>query len=57
MWKLVITSEKRPPDADAIKAYNGIFNSPLGSVERKAIRALFTVNCPQPTVETEDIEP
>jgi hypothetical protein len=57
MRKLGITSEKRPPDADAIKAYNDIFNSPLRSMERKAIRALFTANCPQPTVETEDIEP
>jgi hypothetical protein len=57
MRKLGITSEKRPPDADAIKAYNDIFNSPLVSTERKAIRALFTANYPQPTVETEDIEP
>jgi hypothetical protein len=57
MRKLGITFEKRPPDADVIKAYNDIFNSPLGSVERKAIKALFTANCPQPTVKIEDIEP
>jgi hypothetical protein len=57
MRKLGITFEKRPPDADVIKAYNDIFNSSLGSVERKAIRALFTANCPQPTVKIDDIEP
>jgi hypothetical protein len=54
---LGITSEKRRPDTDVIKAYNNIFNSPLGSAHRKVIKALFTAHCPQPTVEEEDIEP
>jgi hypothetical protein len=57
MRKLGISSEKRPPETDAIKAYNDIFNSLLGSVHRKAFMALFTMHYPQPTVEIEDIKP
>jgi hypothetical protein len=36
---------RKPPDAEALKAYNDIFRSPLGSEQHKAIRALFTENC------------
>jgi hypothetical protein len=53
MRKWNITSEKRP-DADAIKTYNVIFNLQLGSAHHKV---LFTVNCPQPTVEAMYIKP
>jgi hypothetical protein len=42
---------------DAIKAYNDIFCSPLGSSHRKAIQTLFTVNCPKLSVEAMDVEP
>jgi hypothetical protein len=56
MRKLGITSEERPPDADTIKAYNDIFNSLLGSAQCKAIRALLTAHCPQPSVEVVDME-
>jgi hypothetical protein len=42
MRKWNFTSEQRPPDADAIKAYNDIFNSPLGSAQCETVRALFT---------------
>jgi hypothetical protein len=57
MRKLGITSANRSPDADALKAYDEIYRSPLGSVQCRAIRALFTVNCPQPSVEAADFEP
>jgi hypothetical protein len=57
MRKLGISSEMRPPDVNVMKVYNDIFNSPLGSAHCKAFRALFTVHCPQPTIEVDDIEP
>jgi hypothetical protein len=57
MQKWSITSEKRPPDADAIKAYNDIYSSPLGSVQCEAVRALFTMIGPQPSIEALDIDP
>jgi hypothetical protein len=57
MRKLGISSEMRPPDVNVMKVYNDIFNSPLGSAHCKPFRALFTVHCPQPTIEVEDIEP
>jgi hypothetical protein len=56
MQKWNITSEKRPLDADAIKAYNDFFSSPLGSAQREAVRALFTTIGPQPLVEALDID-
>jgi hypothetical protein len=56
MRKWNITSEKRPPDADAIKAYNDFFSSQLGSAQREAVRALFTAIGPQPSVEALDID-
>jgi hypothetical protein len=57
MHKLGITSANRSPDADALKAYDEIYRSPLGSVQHKAICALFTANCPQLSVEASNIEP
>jgi hypothetical protein len=45
------TSKNKSPDADALKAYNEIYQSPLGSVQCKAIRVLFTAKCPMPSVE------
>jgi hypothetical protein len=52
MRKLGITSTNRSPGADALKAYDEIYLSPLGSVQHRAIRALFTMNCLQLSVET-----
>jgi hypothetical protein len=57
MQKWNIASAQRPPDADAIKAYNDIFNSLLGSAQCEAVRALFTAIGPQPSVEALDIDP
>jgi hypothetical protein len=57
MRKWNITSEKRPPDADAIKAYNDIYSSPLGSAQHEAAWALFTAISPQPSVKALDIDP
>jgi hypothetical protein len=57
MQKWNIASAQRPPDADAIKAYNDIFNSLLGSAQCEAVRALFTAIGPQPSVESLDIDP
>jgi hypothetical protein len=47
MRKWHITSARNPPDADAIQE---VFGSPLGSTQRKAIRALFTANSNQMVV-------
>jgi hypothetical protein len=57
MRKLGITSVNRSSNADALKAYDEIYCSPLGSVQHSAIRALFTTNCPQLSIEASDIEP
>jgi hypothetical protein len=57
MRKLGITSVNRSPHADALKAYDEIYRSPLGSVQRRAIRALLTANCPELSVKASDIEP
>jgi hypothetical protein len=56
MCKLGATSENKSPDVDALKAYNDIFQSPLVSVQCKAIRVLFMMNCPLPSVDLQDIE-
>jgi hypothetical protein len=37
-------------DADAVQAYNEVFRSLLGSVQRKAIQALFTASSSQVVV-------
>jgi hypothetical protein len=55
--KLNIISEKQSPDTEAIKTYDSIFRSPLGSVQRQAVRALFTAHCPAPSVVASDMEP
>jgi hypothetical protein len=33
--------ERLSPDEEAIKAYDSIYRSPLGSKQRMAVRALF----------------
>jgi hypothetical protein len=56
MWKWDITGPRQSLDAEALDDYNVIYQSPLGSVHRKAIRALFTAACPQPLVKV-GVEP
>jgi hypothetical protein len=46
-----ITSERGSPDVDTIKSYNDISRSPLGYSHRKAIQALFMLNCSKLSVE------
>jgi hypothetical protein len=43
MRKWDLTSQGNP-HAEVLQAYNEVFHSPLGSVQRKAIRALFTAS-------------
>jgi hypothetical protein len=57
LHKLNIISEKQLPDTEAIKTYDSIFRSLLGSVQRRAVRALFTAHCPAPSVMASDMEP
>lgn len=57
MRKWGITSETHPPDADALKDYNELYNQPLSSAHRKAIRALFTSEAAQPSGVAQEIEP
>lgn len=48
MRKLGITSTERPPDADAYIEYTELFNVPLTSTHRAAIRTLFHGEPPAP---------
>lgn len=50
-------SVSHPPDADALSDYNAVYNAPLSSALRRAIRALFTAEVPPPPVEALGIEP
>jgi hypothetical protein len=51
-----VTSASRSPDADTLEEYNRIFQSPLGSAQRKAIHALFTAGGPQATTDLLNVE-
>jgi hypothetical protein len=53
-WK--ITSKVHSLDAEALQAYNELYNSPVGSSKCKAIRALFQA-CPDPVVDPLDVAP
>jgi hypothetical protein len=53
-WK--ITSGAHSPDADALQAYNDLYNSSVGSSKRKAMRAMFRA-CLDPVVDPMEIEP
>jgi hypothetical protein len=52
--KWQVTEVDTSPDADAIMAYNEVFQSPLRSTQRRAIRALFT-SCPSPDHLVEEL--
>jgi hypothetical protein len=45
MKKWQVTSMNSSPDADAVAAYNEVFQSPIRSTQHRAIRVLFT-SCP-----------
>jgi hypothetical protein len=45
-----ITSHMRSPDVNALATYNSLFRSLVGSVQHKAIHALFTSDYPAPMV-------
>jgi hypothetical protein len=47
MRKWRITSTEKPPDANVVHAYEAIYHSPLGSIQRKAIETLFMAVWPQ----------
>jgi hypothetical protein len=47
MRKSHVTSADMSPDTEAVAAYNEVFQSPLHSTQRRAIRALFSA-CPSP---------
>jgi hypothetical protein len=55
--KLNVLPADKSPDAEAMESYNRIFRSPLSSSHRKAIRALFTSNCPSSEVAALEVEP
>lgn len=57
MNKWGLTSENHPPDADALKAYKELYEQPLSSAHRKAIRALFTAEVPQCMGVAQEIQP
>jgi hypothetical protein len=57
MRKLKVVPPNSTSDAAAIQAYNGLFRSPLSSIQRKAIRALFTAATQQRQVAPVGAEP
>jgi hypothetical protein len=55
LCKWTITSNTKLSDADAIMAYEAVYQLPLGSTHHQAIQALFMMHYPQ--AEVGDMEP
>jgi hypothetical protein len=55
LCKWTITSDTKLSDADAIMAYEAVYQLPLGSTHHQAIQALFMMHYPQ--AEVGDMEP